>query len=98
MTTIEYAFYKKIELNRGSIKNINKFEPIVCDILDYGIYEWRNEAILLKRFGLQFIWEVVTTLNPVHQLELIKDINSLKIINITNAKFEFAKIKAKYSY
>lgn len=98
MTIAEKMFFNRIEIVRGVIKNKKKFEPIVCDIYSHGSHRWINEAKELKRFGLQFIYEVTTTLSLIHQNELLDNINKLHKPNIRTAKTEFSLIKLKYKY
>lgn len=97
MTYQEKVFFESVQNTRGVIKNKKKFEPIVCDILNFGSSEWIYEANILKRFGLQFICNVVMTFNKVQQKELLNNINKYNNPTIKLAKFEYDLLKAKYS-
>ena len=81
----------KIEDNRGVIKNKKKFEPMINDIFKYGSQDWIKECYMQKRFGLTFIWEVVTTLKISDQKLLIKDINNAGSKSINMAKMLYSK-------
>ena len=96
MTYLEKVFFNKIETNRGTIKNKKKFEPIVIDIYNNANNKWLYECYGLKRFGLQFIHQVVTTLNHTQQDELLDNINKYNLPNIDLAKTELFIIKTKY--
>lgn len=86
MTTAEKLFMDKIEFNRGFIKNKKKFDDIVCDIYSHGTVRWKDECTELKRFGLQFVWNVVTRLSFTDQELLMDEINSLTRCDIAQAK------------
>lgn len=83
----------KIEEARGAIKNQTKYQTMVDEIELYATKYWIDEC-LTKRFGLNFIWEVVTTLNKDAQIELALRINNnYNRAYIHNAKYEFEKLK-----
>ena len=93
MTIAEQSFYDEIQRVRGVIKNNKKYEPIVCDILKYGTRNWITECTLRKRYGLGFIWDVVTSLAVKEQEELYLYVITNPMINIDLAKSKLKELK-----
>lgn len=93
MTIAERAFYNEIQRVRGVIKNNKKFEPIVCDILKYGTRNWLMECTAQKRYGLSFIWDVVTSLPHKEQEELYLYVITNPMINANLAQLKLRELK-----
>jgi len=91
MTSTERDFINRVEMNRGEIKNKDKYYPILCDIYTYSITEWEEELTERKNFGIGFVYDVVAKLGSTEQRDLFLEIYNGDKVNITNAKMKLSK-------
>ena len=91
LSHIERAFIKKVEQNRGEIKNKDKYYPMPVGILNLGIKRFHDELQLSKHLGIGFVWEVCTRLSLKDQMLLADEIYNGDKITATGAKLKATK-------
>lgn len=95
LTQDQKLFVWDIQENRGEIKNKDKYYPILADIHDNSIDEFKEELTKSKRIGIGLVNEIVSTLDIDEQKIMIECMNQMPKVTATKVRMDLANILAQ---
>jgi len=92
LTQSEKNFIWAVETNRGEIKNQEKYYPILVDIYNNAIPEFKEHLTHSKHIGIGMVHEITDKLTTDEQNQMVKALNDLPKITSNDVKMILSHI------